>query len=184
MPDAPYDRWLPGVLPDVAGAGHPDEVWLNSRYQVLVYRNRTSEGFPAVHWLSIKRRDKESIHDWRDFQRIKNDLIGPEHEAVELFPAESRLVDTSNQYHLWVLKDPTIRFPFGFDEGRFVTEVAGRYRDIGESKQRPFELKPTDLKSQEELDALVQKHQDQEIKRGVEELREYRKRKRRGGRDA
>jgi len=33
-----------------------------------------------------------------------------------LYPAESRRVDTSNQYHLWVMKDPMFKFPFGFKE--------------------------------------------------------------------
>jgi hypothetical protein len=33
---------------------------------------------------------------------------------VELFPAESRLVDTANQYHLWVMADAEYRFPFGY----------------------------------------------------------------------
>jgi hypothetical protein len=37
------------------------------------------------------------VHDWRDLQRIKNQLVGPECEAVELYPAESRKVDTANQ---------------------------------------------------------------------------------------
>ena len=67
-------------------------------------------------WLSIKSMDRNPCHDWRHFQKIKNDLIGKEHEAVEVYPAESRLVDTSNQYHLFVLKDPAIRFPFGYTE--------------------------------------------------------------------
>ncbi len=64
--------------------------------------------------LDIKRHDGRSEKNWKDFQQIKNELIGPEHEAVELFPAESRLVDTSNQYHLWVHVDPGFRFPFGW----------------------------------------------------------------------
>jgi len=50
--------------------------------------------------LSIKRLDKHPVRDWRHFQRIKNELIGEENEAVELYPAQSRLVDTTNQYHL------------------------------------------------------------------------------------
>lgn len=56
------------------------------------------------------------MHDWRDLQAIKNELVGPEHEAIELYPAESRLVDTANQYHLWVLKDPSQRIPVGWTQ--------------------------------------------------------------------
>ena len=85
--------------------------------------------------LSIRRDDRRPDRDWRHHQAIKNQLAGPEVEAVELFPAESRLVDTANpvelfpaesrlvdtanQTWLWVAA-PGDRFPFGFDE-RVVT---------------------------------------------------------------
>jgi hypothetical protein len=109
------------------------EVFLNDTYQVLrrdaeVY----AEGWPEMIWLSIKRIDREPIHDWRELQTIKNMLVGTEHEAVELYPAESRLTDTANQYHLWVLKHSQSRFPFGFVQ-RTIHE-----HSMGKSKQRPF----------------------------------------------
>lgn len=81
--------------------------------------------------LSIKRLDRDTIHDWRDLQRIKNELIGAEHEAVELYSAESRLVDTTNQYHLWVLSDPKAAFPFGWTS-RLVSDKAS----VGMARQR------------------------------------------------
>lgn len=86
------------------------EHWINDLYQVEV-RRHYSEGY--VH-LNIRRRDGYPGRDWRHFQQIKNELVGPEHEAVELYPAESRLTDTSNKYHLYVCLDPKYRFPFGF----------------------------------------------------------------------
>lgn len=94
---------------------HPGELFVNDEYQVI----RETLG-PVVH-LSIKRTDGSELRSWRDLQQIKNELVGPEHEAVELFPAESRLIDSAFQYHLWVAVDPHYRFPFGFDAGRFVT---------------------------------------------------------------
>ncbi|OGU22500.1 MAG: hypothetical protein A2580_08930 [Hydrogenophilales bacterium RIFOXYD1_FULL_62_11] len=87
-------------------------VFINRAYQVAL-RPIDIMGSSAVH-LSIKRRDRQPVHDWRDLQEIKNMLVGPECEGVELFPAESRLVDTANQYHLFASTDPTYRFPFGF----------------------------------------------------------------------
>ncbi len=66
-------------------------------------------------------------------QRIKNELVGEECEGVELYPAESRLVDSSNQFHMFVCKEPGTKFPFGF-ENRYVTEGS-----VFGSKQRPFE---------------------------------------------
>ena len=62
----------------------------------------------------IKRRDKAPVHDWRDLQVIKNLIVGPEHEGFEIYPAESRLVDTANQYHVFVFLDPKVRLPVGF----------------------------------------------------------------------
>ena len=84
----------------------------NDLYAVTVRDHKDKEN-DFIH-LSIVRNDKQPIHEWRDLQEIKNMIIGEEYEAVELYPATERLVDTSNQYHLWVAKDKTFRFPFGF----------------------------------------------------------------------
>ncbi len=99
-----------------------DEVFLSDTHQVARKTVDTHLG-PMVH-LSIKRRDRSPIHDWRELQEIKNELIGAECEAVEIYPAESRLVDSANQYHLWGFADPSFRLPFGFDR-RFVTDTPG-----------------------------------------------------------
>lgn len=92
----------------------------NDRYQV----RRTELGGGWLH-LSIKRRDRRPIRDWRAFQRIKNELAGSEREAVEIYPAESRLHDAANQYHLWVAP-PGEQWPLGF-EGRSVSDDAYGY---------------------------------------------------------
>lgn len=74
----------------------------NNRYHVIVskYRN-PQEGGPDIVHLSIRDNERSPRHDWRDFQRIKNEILGPETEMVEVYPRESQLVDTSNQYHLF-----------------------------------------------------------------------------------
>ena len=101
-------------------------IWMNNLYQVNVMElTPDGESGPALVHLSIKRLDKAACHDWRHFQRIKNEIVGPEYEAVELYPAESRLVDTANQYHLWVIKDETFRWPFGFGERLVVDNPGG-----------------------------------------------------------
>ena len=92
------------------------EIYRNDDYEVMIERDA-----PFIH-MCIRRRDGEPCKDWRDHQRIKNELIGPEYEAVELFPAESRLVDTANEYHLWAHPSPKYRFPFGFTVNRCVVE--------------------------------------------------------------
>lgn len=84
-------------------------MWTNNIYTV---HRKEEEG--GLVWLSIRRNDRKPIRDWRHFQRIKNELVGPEREGVELFPAESRLVDEANQYHLWVLPEGE-RVPVGWN---------------------------------------------------------------------
>jgi len=79
-----------------------------------VYTVRMRDAAPFIQ-LDITRFDGQPRTSWREFQQIKNELVGPECEAVELFPAESRLVDTANQYHLWANPDTSYRFPFGYD---------------------------------------------------------------------
>jgi len=150
--DPPWTPFESGSLPraDTPGLRRLHEnlvgVWLNSRYQVNVYR-WDFEGVPGgkMLQLSVKRRDKEVIRDWRDLQRIKNEVCGQECEAVELYPAESRLVDTANQFHIWVLPEG-LRFPFGFTDGRLVSERSS----LG-ARQRPWEPdgRPADLMDDE-----------------------------------
>ncbi len=103
-----------------------DEVWLNDIYQVNVRRT------PEIVHLSIKRRDKAPITDWRHKQLIKNQLVGEECEGIELYPAESRLCDAANQFHLFVYSDPTLRIPIGFNQ-RMVNNAS-----TGGAKQRPL----------------------------------------------
>lgn len=120
---------IEAVLKDV----DKDKVFLNSRYQVNV-RPFGPEGQQMVH-LSIKRLDKDRVgpERYRDFMRIKNELVGPEFEAVEIYPAHSREVDTANQYHLWVMP-PGVSVPFGFDDGRAVQSES-----LGGARQHPLE---------------------------------------------
>lgn len=125
-------------------ASETDEVYRNDKYQVNL---KHLEG--GITWLSIKSVDKQPIHDWRDLQLIKNMLCGPEREGCEIYPRESRLVDTSNQYHIYVLPEGQ-EFPFGFDD-RMIVSSNGR-----NSVQRPFnddEL-PEDAMTGEEVDKL------------------------------
>jgi hypothetical protein len=107
------------------------ETWINELYQVQKRYHKDG----LVH-LNIRRRDGAPvIRDWRHFQLIKNQLIGEECEAVELYPAESRKVDTSNKYHIYGITDPAFRFPFGWEE-RDVEYT--EYRDVPGMRQRPL----------------------------------------------
>lgn len=92
------------------------EYWINDLYQVAKRALYDKSGVVRAYHLNIRRRDGKPIfRDWRHFQWIKNQLVGEECEGLEIYPAESRLNDTSNKYHLWVFNDPNYRIPFGMD---------------------------------------------------------------------
>lgn len=118
-----------------ASLAEVQSTWRNDVYQahVIPWEPMLIKGerVPVVQ-LSIRRLDRGHARDWRDFQRIKNELVGPEIEAIELYPAESRLMDSANQFHLWCVMDRSFRFPFGYMAGRTVTS-----KSIGGSVNRP-----------------------------------------------
>lgn len=87
--------------------------YMNDIYHVAV-DPETEHGFPDsdVWHLSIKRHDREPIFDWRELQEVKNQICGSEAEGLMLFPAESRVVDTANQYHIYaVMRQGDTQFP-------------------------------------------------------------------------
>lgn len=137
---ADHFRLAPGttreeILASLAREEAGCETWINDIYQVQ--RRVLDAGQQLVH-LNIRRRDGGPIlRDWRHFQQIKNELLGEECEAVELYPAESRLVDTSNKYHLIGVADPAFRFPFGnlFGNKRDVSYEGGTSPG---TRQRPL----------------------------------------------
>jgi hypothetical protein len=160
----PFDTFVKGVLPptteadiqqlmDTTNASREevvdqledvsrDVVYVNSRYQVNIRDvGSPCEGWPEFIHVSIKRRDKDRVgpERYRDFMAIKDRLIGPQHEAVEIYPARDREVDTANQYHLWVFKDPDQRMPFGFFDGRTVTGPDRASGGPGLPRQHPFD---------------------------------------------
>jgi hypothetical protein len=94
----------------------PREMRKNDRYTVTITRRADR----SIEVLSIRRNDRGADFPWRDLQRMKSELAGDEVEAVELFPAESRLMDTANQRWLWCLP-PGQKFPFGYRAPRNVS---------------------------------------------------------------
>lgn len=117
------------------------EAWGNDLYQATVQRWAN-----GCAYISVKRNDRHPIRDWRHLQAIKNEICGTECEAVELFPAESRLVDEANQYHLWVLPEGE-RWPLGEQRRTLGTpddmqthNAESRARgQAGKGRQRPWQ---------------------------------------------
>ena len=128
------ERWTPFHIKPSTLQGF-QEMWENKTHTVLVGLQSTDangrltkEGW--IH-LSIRRNDRKAECDWRIFQRIKNDIAGEEREAVQLFPAMRRVLDTANQYHLWVAPKECV-IGIGQMNGE-VSEIVN-----GKGVQRPF----------------------------------------------
>lgn len=96
----PLDKFADGRSDDV----ERPERWTNDIYAVTVRRWSKDPVFGTsggMVQIGIYSHDGTARHDWREFQNIKNQIAGPECEAFELYPAESRLLDPSNYYTLW-----------------------------------------------------------------------------------
>jgi hypothetical protein len=107
--------------------------------QVRKVQNSAVAEHGYMYHLSIRRNDRRLVRDWRHLQRIKNELLGPDYEAVELFPSEDRRVDYADQWHLWALPTPEMRFPVGYQQG-MDSEAQERIQKLGDmpgSTQRP-----------------------------------------------
>jgi hypothetical protein len=140
----PWTDFVEGSVSHYPEAVRPHKSFINSIYQVSVWYEEHPKYGLFAH-LSFKTHDRAPRHDWREMQRIKNELCGTETFAVELYPEESRVVDTSNQYHLFAFRD--FKLELGFTE-RLVAE--GNY---DKAVQRPWrkELRPHDLTSKEDM---------------------------------
>lgn len=126
-----------------------ETLWVNSHY--VVHRHLLEGKMEGAIHLSIRDHKRRAVRDWRHFQRIKNELAGKEREAIEIFPPESNLVDTANQYHLFVLP-MGVTTPFTWKDGRHV-DSTGNSEDtkkwvasygydpstIEGAKQRPYD---------------------------------------------
>lgn len=90
------------------------DLFVNVRiFENDIYKVSLSWEFP--YRISIRRHDNAPCHNWRDFQEIKNQLLDPDHNMVEVYPDESRLLDTDNVYHLW-----SAQIEHGWNIGRHV----------------------------------------------------------------
>ena len=80
-------------------------VWCNKHFLVIEGLTQESKTLGTLRHLCVRPHD--GLHPgWGALQTIKNDLIGRESWAMEVFPPEFQLVDDANMYHLWIITDP------------------------------------------------------------------------------
>lgn len=79
----------------------PDFVFQNNRYIVQVFANVPRNG-RTYDKVMVRRSDSKPIYSWADLFRIKNEVLGPEVEAIQFMPKVSELIDQANLYWFWV----------------------------------------------------------------------------------
>lgn len=103
-------KW-PKTLQDIPRADWPKD---GPQLRVLRSRHYLVQEFkapaPALVRLSINRTlataaGWEAGIPWEDLQRLKCEAGYPDHDAVEIFPAQKDVVNVANMRHLWVLPD-------------------------------------------------------------------------------
>ena len=97
------ERWTPFKVA-YSPSSSSDEVYVNKTHTVLIHFSNKSLKNPMDGWvtLSIKRNDRRAECDWRILQRIKNEIVGENREGVQLFPSMERILDTANQYFIYI----------------------------------------------------------------------------------
>lgn len=89
---------------------HVSRVFANSRYEVQIFDCATTAG--GVAQVVIARHGHVEMVDWNECQRIKNELFGAEHLAVEIYPRE--VAPAMKVRILWVLP-LGMNLPYGLD---------------------------------------------------------------------
>lgn len=84
---------------------------VKNNHYVVMFMHSTPSRFGDVQRILIRDNLERPIHNWQDFQRIKDELFGKESVAIEFYPKRSELIDDANIYHLWVLPEG---YDFGF----------------------------------------------------------------------
>lgn len=104
--EIPKIRWYQSPVPPIDGLY---KFIKNNIYSVQFVEQNTEWG--VLTRLLIRRHDTKTTVPWAHKQRIKNELVGEEAIALEIFPPESKLFDYANIYHLWVVPS-NIKLPF------------------------------------------------------------------------
>jgi len=105
-PDLPKPRkWIPLKLK--AATEHKQE-WFNPFYSVVVHGVPNGQSRGARHdgvVIMIVNSDQSARRDWREFQRIKNEICGEAWVGYEIYPPEHEAVDPSNAFFLWCFEN-------------------------------------------------------------------------------
>ena len=93
-----------------------DRCWIRKEDGVCVSSRLLRTDWGKVEHVTITRRkisaDGSGDFTWSEKQQIKDELFGKNRVAIEVYPAQDKLVDVADVYHLWVF-DKNFKLPFG-----------------------------------------------------------------------
>jgi hypothetical protein len=73
------------------------DVWTNDWLVVTVHSVANSEMLHVTYRTALGAE-----LGWKEKQRLKDQIFGPDRVAVEVYPRTAEIVDQANMYHLWV----------------------------------------------------------------------------------
>ena len=137
--------WIKGIPPKMIqdtfevlhGKWYPemDRCWIRKEDGCCVCSRLIRTKFGNVEHVTITRRmpgapiftnNGSGELMWAEKQQIKNELFGENRQAIEVYPAEDRLVNSADVYHLWVF-DKKFRLPFGIHPKEYQKAVNRGY---------------------------------------------------------
>lgn len=83
------------------------EVWRNRKFMVLVYPEK--DGIERLTCFKMLVKDDGSRFEdgitWDELQQLKKECGRGDRWAMEIYPAETKIVNVANMRHLWVLPE-------------------------------------------------------------------------------
>ena len=101
----PVEQVMDRIEATIDETARDTEIYFNNLYVVLLRRFYSSEMNCKMVYLSLRRQDRRPVRNWGHLQRIKNELVGEQYQAIEVFPPHTLKIDACNQYHLWVFEE-------------------------------------------------------------------------------
>ncbi len=102
----PKDRW-PRPDAENTNVAIPIEVWRSKRFLVVLYIEPDDHTRMTINYAALgKAGGWQDGITWEEIQQAKRDIGRGEQWAVEVFPADSQLVNVANMRHIWLLDNP------------------------------------------------------------------------------
>lgn len=102
---------IPGLMPP--GQDELVELWRSRDFLVQIFAAHGGAQRVSVNRTAITR-DGEWVAAirWDDLQQIKREIGRAEKQAVELYPADTNIINVANIRHIWLLDAP-LSFEWG-----------------------------------------------------------------------